>query len=130
MVTGIEPRRNAFSRRAPGKQVAEQVVAANLDQVVSSDMLLTRGWSDTDLASPSYLWVSIRRLRSKIELDPDRPVHLLTVRGVGYRLATAPIDRAQAEVAGADGYVLKPFRADAFADSVVELIALSSVAPS
>jgi DNA-binding response OmpR family regulator len=65
-------------------------LAANLDQVVSSDTLLTRGWSETDLASPSYLWVSIRRLRSKIELEPDRPVHLLTVRGVGYRLATAP----------------------------------------
>lgn len=34
MVTGVEPRRNAFSRRAPGGRVLEQVVAANLDQVI------------------------------------------------------------------------------------------------
>jgi ribosome biogenesis GTPase len=34
VVTDVEPRRNAFSRRAPGRHPAEQVVAANLDQVV------------------------------------------------------------------------------------------------
>src|SRR5438105_2394035 len=34
IVTAVEPRRNAFSRRAPGKRAIEQVVAANLDQVV------------------------------------------------------------------------------------------------
>jgi two-component system response regulator RegX3 len=28
----------------------------------------------------------MRRLRQKIEPDPDHPVHLVTVRGVGYRL--------------------------------------------
>jgi DNA-binding response OmpR family regulator len=28
----------------------------------------------------------MRRLRQKLELDPNKPVHLLTVRGVGYRL--------------------------------------------
>jgi DNA-binding response OmpR family regulator len=48
--------------------------------------LLARGWADTDEADSSYLWVSLRRLRQKIEVDPDQPVHLITVRGVGYRL--------------------------------------------
>jgi DNA-binding response OmpR family regulator len=61
-------------------------LAANLGTTVSSETLLTRGWSDTDLADPSYLWVTIRRLRSKIEIEPEHPVHLLTERGVGYRL--------------------------------------------
>jgi two-component system response regulator RegX3 len=61
-------------------------LAANLGAVVSSETLLERGWSDTELASPSYLWVTIRRLRSKIEVEPDRPAHLITVRGLGYRL--------------------------------------------
>jgi hypothetical protein len=33
----------------------------------------------------------MRRLRQKVEVDPNRPVHLQTVRGVGYRLiATTP----------------------------------------
>ena len=53
----------------------------------------------------------------------DVPVMVITAQA-------QPVDRVQAEAAGADGYLLKPFRADAFADSVLELMALSSVAPS
>lgn len=30
--------------------------------------------------------VHIRRIREKIELDPSKPIHLLTVRGLGYKL--------------------------------------------
>jgi two-component system KDP operon response regulator KdpE len=33
-----------------------------------------------------YLRIYIRALRLKIELDPERPVHILTETGVGYRL--------------------------------------------
>jgi DNA-binding response OmpR family regulator len=32
--------------------------------------------------------VTVRRLRRKLELDPDRPRFLVTDRGVGYRLAS------------------------------------------
>jgi DNA-binding response OmpR family regulator len=63
-----------------------QPLAANLGEIVATETLLSRGWADTDDAGPSYVWVSMRRLRQKIEVDPDRPVHLVTVRGVGYRL--------------------------------------------
>jgi hypothetical protein len=31
----------------------------------------------------------MRRLRQKIEVDPNRPAHVQTVRGVGYRLMPA-----------------------------------------
>ncbi len=61
-------------------------LAANLGQTVGTETLLDRGWAETDDADPSYVWVTMRRLRQKIEVDPNRPVHLLTVRGVGYRL--------------------------------------------
>jgi DNA-binding response OmpR family regulator len=61
-------------------------LAANLGETVPTETLLARGWSETEEAEPSYVWVSMRRLRQKIEVDPDRPVHLLTARGVGYRL--------------------------------------------
>jgi len=65
------------------------VLAANLGQTVQTETLLERGWADTEDADPSYVWVTMRRLRQKIEPDPNRPAHLLTVRGVGYRLAAA-----------------------------------------
>ena len=71
-------------------------LAANVGRTVPTETLLGRGWTDTEDADPSYVWVTMRRLRQKIEVDPNRPVHLLTVRGTGYRLAA--VDR---ETAGA-----------------------------
>jgi DNA-binding response OmpR family regulator len=64
-------------------------LAASLGEVVSTDTLLARGWTDTESADPSYVWVSMRRLRQKVEVDPDKPAHLLTARGIGYRLVAA-----------------------------------------
>src|SRR5919206_125452 len=61
-------------------------LAANLGKTVSTETLLDRGWGESDDADPSYVWVTMRRLRQKIEPDPDRPVHLVTMRGIGYRL--------------------------------------------
>jgi DNA-binding response OmpR family regulator len=61
-------------------------LAANLGQTVSTEMLLARGWAETEDADPSYVWVTMRRLRQKVEVDPNKPAHVQTVRGVGYRL--------------------------------------------
>lgn len=65
-----------------------QVLASSVDRVVPTDELLDRVWTDADGADPSYLWVTVRRLRRKLEADPDQPRHLLTERGVGYRLTS------------------------------------------
>ena len=67
-------------------------LAANLGQTVTTETLLARGWAETEDADPSYVWVTMRRLRQKVELDPNRPVHLETVRGVGYRLVPSTLD--------------------------------------
>ena len=61
-------------------------LAANLGQTVTTETLLSRGWAETDDAEPSYVWVTMRRLRQKLEADPNHPRHLVTVRGIGYRL--------------------------------------------
>jgi DNA-binding response OmpR family regulator len=73
-------------------------LAANLGKTVATDTLLARGWAETEDADPSYLWVTMRRLRQKIEIDPNRPAHLLTVRGIGYRL----VRTIQPDAAGDD----------------------------
>src|SRR5436305_3818226 len=64
-------------------------LAANLGQTVTTETLLDRGWGDAEDADPSYVWVTMRRLRQKVEVDPNKPAHLLTVRGIGYRLVSA-----------------------------------------
>ncbi len=61
-------------------------LAANLGQTVTTETLLARGWAETEDADPSYVWVTMRRLRQKLEVDANQPAHLVTVRGVGYRL--------------------------------------------
>jgi DNA-binding response OmpR family regulator len=66
-----------------------QVLAASVDRVVTTDQILDRVWTDADGAEPSYVWVTVRRLRRKLEADPDHPRFLLTERGIGYRLASA-----------------------------------------
>jgi DNA-binding response OmpR family regulator len=68
-----------------------QVLAASVDRVVPTHELLDRVWTDADGADPSYLWVTVRRLRRKLEADPDQPRYLLTERGVGYRLVSATL---------------------------------------
>jgi DNA-binding response OmpR family regulator len=65
-----------------------QVLIGSLDRPVATETLLDRVWSEADGADPSYVWVSMRRLRRKLEQDPDNPRYLLTERGIGYRLAS------------------------------------------
>lgn len=75
-------------------------LAANLGQTVTTESLLDRGWTDTENADPSYVWVTMRRLRQKIEPDPNKPMHLVTVRGIGYRLVQLEPSRAAADNEG------------------------------
>jgi DNA-binding response OmpR family regulator len=74
------------------------VMIAQMDRTVPTDTILNRVWSESDGADPSYVWVTIRRLRRKVEVDPDRPRFLITERGVGYRLVSSTVaGRAAAE---------------------------------
>ena len=61
------------------------------------DFLLEQVWSEDELGSDKNVAVYIRRLRQKIERDPNHPQLLLTVRGFGYRLADPSGDAEQHE---------------------------------
>jgi DNA-binding response OmpR family regulator len=66
------------------------VLVGSLGTVVPTDVLAARGWADAAASEPSYVWATMRRLRQKLERDPEHPVHLETVRGAGYRLNRLP----------------------------------------
>jgi len=55
-------------------------------QPLSTEQLLARVWPGADTVDPVYVWVTVRRLRKKLEPDPANPLYLHTVRGGGYRL--------------------------------------------
>jgi DNA-binding response OmpR family regulator len=65
-----------------------QLLAARAGRAVSRDYLVEQLWGDDELASDKNVAVYIRRIRQKIERDPDAPEILLTVRGYGYRVST------------------------------------------
>ena len=54
-------------------------------QVFTREHLLERVWGTSDYIDPGTVTVHIRRLREKIEKDPSRPQHLVTIWGVGYK---------------------------------------------
>ncbi|MBU5210683.1 DNA-binding response regulator [Bacillus obstructivus] len=58
----------------------------NKGKIVTSDALCQAAWGDDSYGYENTLMVHIRRIREKIELDPSKPIHLLTVRGLGYKL--------------------------------------------
>ncbi|MCL4833549.1 MAG: winged helix-turn-helix domain-containing protein [Caldilineaceae bacterium] len=60
----------------------------NADQLVSREEIMRVVWETEYLADTRTLDVHMRWLREKIEPDPTRPVHLITVRGQGFRLET------------------------------------------
>jgi len=68
-------------------------LAASMPKAVSTDQLLHKVWADSDSADPAYVWVTVRRLRQKLEFDADDPHHLLTDPAGGYRLSSWELRR-------------------------------------
>ncbi|GGG88500.1 response regulator transcription factor [Paenibacillus radicis (ex Gao et al. 2016)] len=58
----------------------------NRGRIVTSDALCQSVWGDDYYGYENTLMVHIRRIREKIEAAPSSPEHLLTVRGLGYKL--------------------------------------------
>lgn len=61
-------------------------LAHNMGKVLTSEELLTNVWGDEYREDKEILWVSISRLRQKLEEDPKQPRHIVTRSGMGYSM--------------------------------------------
>jgi DNA-binding response OmpR family regulator len=59
--------------------------ARHIGRVFTRDQLLDSVWRDTAYVTPRSVDVYVRRIREKIEPEPENPRYLKTVRGAGYR---------------------------------------------
>jgi two-component system response regulator RegX3 len=62
-----------------------ELLLENVNRVLTRGQIIDRVWGSNYYGDTKTLDVHIKRIRSKIEDDPARPVHLMTVRGLGYK---------------------------------------------
>ena len=60
-------------------------LARNAGRILSHDQVLDNVWGYGYDGYANQIAVYIRRLRNKLETDPNNPTYLLTVRGLGYK---------------------------------------------
>lgn len=60
--------------------------AHQLGKVLTAEDLLSATWGSSYKEEKEILWVSIARLRQKLEDDPHNPVHIVTRTGLGYQM--------------------------------------------
>jgi two-component system, OmpR family, response regulator RegX3 len=62
-----------------------ELLMENVNRVLTRGQIIDRVWGSNYFGDTKTLDVHVKRIRSKIEDDPSRPQHLLTVRGLGYK---------------------------------------------
>ena len=67
-----------------------QLLLANAGRVLTREVLIDRVWGSDYVGDTKTLDVHIKRLRSKIEVDPSAPTRIVTIRGLGYKYERVP----------------------------------------
>jgi two-component system, OmpR family, response regulator RegX3 len=62
-----------------------ELLMENVNRVLTRGQIIDRVWGSNYFGDTKTLDVHVKRIRSKIEDDPARPRHLMTVRGLGYK---------------------------------------------
>lgn len=62
-----------------------ELLIENVNRVLTRGQIIDRVWGSNYFGDTKTLDVHVKRVRSKIEEDPSRPRHLITVRGLGYK---------------------------------------------
>lgn len=65
-------------------------MSASMGKILTPEDLLASVWGPGYRSTKSILWVSLSRLRQKIEEDPKHPIHIITVPGTGYVMPKKP----------------------------------------
>jgi two-component system, OmpR family, response regulator RegX3 len=65
------------------------LLVANAGRALSRDVIIDRVWGSDYYGDTKTLDVHIKRLRSKVETDPSNPTRIQTIRGFGYKFASA-----------------------------------------
>ena len=63
-----------------------ETLARNAGKIVTVDALCEALWGDNPFGYENSLNAHVRRIREKIETDPSKPVSLITIKGLGYKL--------------------------------------------
>lgn len=63
-----------------------ETLARNEGKIVTVDALCEALWGDNPFGYENSLNAHVRRIREKIETDPSKPVSLITIKGLGYKL--------------------------------------------
>ncbi len=79
--------RGADVKFSPREYDILRLMAAHAGKVLTHQFILREVWGS--VVDVQYLRIYVRALRQKIEADPERPKHILTETGVGYRLSAA-----------------------------------------
>lgn len=58
----------------------------NAGKIVTIDALCEAAWGDNPFGYENSLMAHIRRIREKVEANPSKPVSLITIKGLGYKL--------------------------------------------
>ena len=83
-------KRAAYKNGAPLELTQKEfdlllLLMENEGKTLNKEFLFNRIWGFDSFSEPQTLTVHIKWLRQKIESDPKKPAHILTVWGVGYR---------------------------------------------
>ena len=65
-----------------------ETLARNEGKIVTVDALCEALWGDNPFGYENSLNAHVRRIREKTEADPSKPVSLITIKGLGYKLIT------------------------------------------
>ncbi|MBN1264036.1 MAG: response regulator transcription factor [Anaerolineales bacterium] len=81
-----------------------QTLSDSIGKVLSPEELLSRVWGVDYRKEKEILWVTLSRLRQKIEKDPRNPVHIVTRQGLGYLMPSETNESEQGDTADMDQF--------------------------